>query len=488
VVGEQEDDMRVMRLLAAPVGIATFATLGVTAGGAAVAARPGPAGAAKLAAAPRIHPNVFRPRAAVFAGPPTTAQCRAQLKFACYRPGQIQQAYGLPKLYARGINGSGRTIVLVDPFGSPTIRRDLRRFDRGFGLPSPPSFKIIQPAGKVPPYQPTGNRIGWAFETTLDVEYSHTIAPRAKILLVETPANETEGTAGFPQIVKAEEFVIRHHLGDVISQSFGATEQSFATVRSLLALRTAYLRARAAGITVLASTGDSGAANVMRNGSTFFLHPTVSWPSTDPLVTALGGTQLHLNAKGNRTAPDTVWNDTHNKAAQEFFAGGPGPSPLATGGGKSVVFTRPSYQNGVEAVTGPHRGVPDISMSAACSGSVLLYIGPPGVTPGYQVVCGTSEASPEFAGIVALTAQVAHHPLGLINPLLYKMLAQRDPGLVDVTSGNNTVSFHQGGKLRTVKGFAAGAGYDLASGVGTLYGPHFVAELARLSVTGQARR
>jgi subtilase family serine protease len=480
--------MRVMRLLAVPVGIATFATLGVTAGGTAVAGRPGPAAAAKAAATVGIYPNVFRPRAAAFARPPTTAQCKAQLKFACYRPGQIQQAYGLPKLYARGINGRGRTIVIVDAFGSPTIRRDLRRFDRGFGLPSPPSFKIIQPAGKVPPYEPTSNRIGWAFETTLDVEYSHTVAPGARILLVETPVSETEGTHGLPQIVKAEEYVIRHHLGDVISQSFGATEQSFATARSLLQLRTAYLRARAAGITVLASTGDDGAANFMRNGSTLFLHPTVGWPSSDPLVTALGGTELHLNARGNRTSPDTVWNDTHNKAVQEFLTGGPGPSPVATGGGKSVVFTRPSYQNGVRAVTGAHRGIPDISMSAACSGQVILYFGPPGITPGYHLVCGTSEASPEFAGIVALAAQVAHHPLGLINPLLYKMLARHDPGLVDVTSGNNTVSFQQGGKLRTVRGFAAGPGYDLASGVGTVYAPDFVPELARLSVIGEPRR
>jgi subtilase family serine protease len=488
VIGEREDNMRVMRLLAAPVGIATFATLGVTAGGAAVAARPGPAAAAKLAAAVRIHPNAIQPRAAAFAGPPTTAECKAQLKIACYQPGQIQRAYGLPKLYAHGVTGRGQTIVIVDPFGSPTIRRDLRRFDRGFGLPDPPSLKIIQPAGKVPPYKPTATRTGWAGETTLDVEYSHTIAPHARILLVETPANETEGTAGFPQIVKAEEFVIRHHLGDVISQSFGATEQSFAAAKSLLKLRTAYLRARAAGITVVASTGDDGAANVMRNASTFFLHPTVNWPSTDPLVTALGGTQLHLNARGNRTAPDNVWNDTFNKALQEAFTGGPGPNPFSTGGGTSVVFSRPSYQNGIQPVTGPHRGVPDISMSAACDGAVLVYLGPPGIPAGFHLICGTSEAAPEFAGIVALTAQVARHPLGLINPLLYKMLARHDPGLVDVRSGNNTVSFHQGGKLRTVKGFSARAGYDLASGVGTLYAPDFVPELARLSVTAQPRR
>lgn len=472
--------MRVRRLVAAPVGIATFAALAVTASGATVAARPGPAAAAKVAAV-AIHPNVLRPRAASFLQPPTTAQCRAQLRIACYQPGQIQRAYGLPTLYAHGINGSRQTIVIVDPFGSPTIRGDLRRFDRAFGLPAPPSLKIIQPAGKVPPYTPTPARTGWASETTLDVEYSHTIAPHANILLVETPVNETEGAAGFPQIVTAEQYVIRRHLGDVISQSFGATEQTFASPQSLLKLRTAYVQARAAGITVVASTGDDGAANVERNGSTFFLHPAVNWPASDPLVTAIGGTQLHLNAKGQPTAAANVWNDTFDQALQEAFTGGPGPNPFSTGGGRSVVFGRPSYQDGVQAATGPHRGIPDISMSAACNGAVLVYLSPPGIPAGFHLICGTSEASPEFAGIVALTAQVAGHPLGAINGKLYTMLARHDPGLVDVTSGNNTVAFHQGGTLHTVKGFAARRGYDLASGVGTLYAPDFVPELARLS-------
>jgi subtilase family serine protease len=479
--------MRAKRLLAVPVGVAAVVTLGVTAGSAPLA-RPGPAAAARAAAASVvIRPGVILPGAGVMARPPTTASCKAQFHFACYRPGQIQQAYGLPKLYAHGTDGAGQTIVIVDPFGSPTIRRDLSTFDRGFGLPAPPSFKIIQPAGKVPPYKPTSARIGWATETTLDVEYSHTIAPGAKILLVETPVNETEGTAGFPEIITAEEFVIKHHLGDVISQSFSATEQSFPSAQALKKLRSAYLQAPAAGITVLSSSGDSGAANVMRNGSTFFLHPTVNWPTSDPLVTGIGGTQLHLNAKGNRTAPDTVWNDTFNKAVMRAFTGSPAPSPFSAGGGKSVVFTRPSYQNGVQATVGKVRGVPDISMSASCNGSVVIYLSPGGVPAGYNIVCGTSEASPEFAGIVALTAQVAGHPLGLINPLLYKMLAAHDPGLVDVTSGNNTVAFTQGGKRHTVTGFAAGPGYDLASGVGTLNAPDFVPELAKLSVKPGSR-
>lgn len=93
--------------------------------------------------------------------------------------------------------------------------------------------------------------------------------------------------------------------------------------------------------------------------------------------------------------------------------------------------------------------------------------------------CGTSEATPLFAGIVALADQVAHHSLGLINPALYAMSAEQAPGLVDITTGNNTVSFTQNGTLYTVPGFNAGRGYDLASGVGTVDAALFVPELAR---------
>ena len=86
---------------------------------------------------------------------------------------------------------------------------------------------------------------GWGGETTLDVEYAHTIAPGANILLVETPVSETEGVTGFPQIVEAENYVLKNHLGDVISQSFSATEQTF-TGRgrsTAITLRSAYVQA-----------------------------------------------------------------------------------------------------------------------------------------------------------------------------------------------------------------------------------------------------
>jgi subtilase family serine protease len=476
--------MRVARLAAAAAGalalVAVPLTTAVTATSAARAARPPVAAASSAGAGPQLRPGAVHARAAQSA-PPTTSYCEQHFHIACFEPPQVQQAYNLPPLYRSGVDGRGQTIVIVDSFGSPTIAHDLSAFDRTFHLSAPPSLRVIQPAGKVPPFDPKNSAmVGWAGETTLDVEYAHTIAPAAKILLVETPVAETEGTAGFPQIVTAEKYVVDHHLGGVISQSFSATEETFTSKSSLLSLRGAYQLAARRGVTVLAASGDSGAADVGSDQTTYYLHPVTSWPPSDPLVTGVGGTQLHLGANGQFTEP-TVWNDTYDAATNQFVFGNKGPNPLSGGGGKSVIFHRPAYQDPVAGVTGGTRGVPDISMSAACNGAVDAYQSFPGQRAGWYPTCGTSEATPLFAGIVSLADQVAGHPVGLINPALYTMSQHHVPGLVDVTQGNNTVSFSQGGSRQTVDGFAAAPGYDLASGVGTVDAPAFVPALAILA-------
>jgi subtilase family serine protease len=470
--------MRVPRFVVVTSGVAMLTVVPLATAGAFVTGSTALSSPAAISpTAVLLHPGEMHAGSAS-AKPPTTAQCEAQFQVACYVPAQIQQAYNLPTLFFNGINGKGETIVIVDSYGSPTINHDLKVFDQTFGIPAPPSLNVIQPAGPVPTYKPDRSREGWAGETNLDVEYAHTMAPDANILLVETPTSEDEGTTGFPQIVQAEEYVIDHKLGDVISQSFSATEQSFPSAQSLLALRGAYVDAHKHNVTVLAASGDSGAADVGFNGKTYYSFPVTSWPDSDPLVTGVGGTQLHLDANGNHTAPDNVWNDTYNVPTNNFIFGSPGPDALAGGGGKSVIFSRPSYQNGVQSVVGDQRGVPDISMSGACNGGVDTYQSFPGQKPGWYPTCGTSESTPLFAGIVALADQVAGHGLGLINPALYELSASGAPGIVDVTKGNNTVSFPQGGKLETVTGFPALPGYDLASGVGTVNAALFVPELA----------
>jgi subtilase family serine protease len=464
-------------LSAAGVGLAVIAT---AAAGLALSA-PGQGRPASASGGVLVSPGVVRLEHETRQGPSDTQQCQQTFHISCYNPGQIQQAYDLPTLYSRGITGKGATIVVVDPYGSPTIASDLRTFDREEGIANPPSLRIIRPAGKVPAFkQGNAGMAGWASETTLDVEYAHTIAPGAKILLVETPGGSGTGNISMTQVITAEKYVIAHRLGTVISQSFVATEQSIGSA-GIQALRGAYTDAYRHHVTVLSGAGDSGAAGYKANGSSLYSYPVTGWPASDPLVTAVGGTRLNLDSSGKRNSADTVWNDTYSKTANQLINGNNGPNPLAGGGGTSVVFSRPAYQNTVSGVVGSHRGVPDISMSAACSGAVNIYQSFAGQAPGWYALCGTSEATPLFAGIVALADQQAGHSLGLINPALYKLAAEHAPGIVSVTSGNNTVSFRQGGRSHKVAGFSARSGYNLAAGLGTVNAAYLVPELARLA-------
>jgi subtilase family serine protease len=423
-----------------------------------------------------LSPTTLRPAVAIpdsvhvvntgaqFPAPISTTDCVAEIGIRCYTPVQYRKAYHLNPLYKHRITGAGRTIVIVDSYGSPTIASDLRTFDAEFGFRNP-QLKIEQ-FGTIPPFDPANSTmVGWAFETTLDVEYAHSIAPGAKIVLAETPVAEVEGTSGFPQMMNAEQALINRGVGDVISQSFGATENTFpgfsqGNFSSLLDLRYAFKDALAHHVTVVAGSGDEGATNFESDAATLFPFRANSWPSSDPLVTSVGGTMLDLGNNGSRLAPDSVWNDG-------FGAGG---------GGESAVFGRPFFQNGVTSVVGSDRGTPDISMTAAVNGAAWIYGSFLGTgDPGWTVVGGTSEATPIFAGVVALADQLAGHRLGWINPDLYALGAFSQhgirTGIVDVTSGNNTFA--------DVTGFDATPGYDLASGWGTVNAYKFVHALAR---------
>jgi len=467
--------------LAQMVAVSAISFLG---GGAAAAAVPVAAAAVRLIPDATGHIVV----GSQFPAPLTTAECESELGFACYEPSQLQQAYDLHPLFNRGINGRGETIVIVDAFGSPSIASDLQTFDQTFGLPAPPSFNVITPEGAPGPASACGNDpfgcsdyYGWTDETSLDVEWSHVIAPDANILLVETPTSETEGIQGFPDIIAAENYVIDHHLGDVITQSFGATEQTFTSPAQIYSLRSAYENAAARGVTVLAASGDQGATDYLSSLTCCYATPAIDWPSSDPLVTAVGGTQLHLNAQGYATAPASVWNDSYSPI---FSPGTPGTLG-ASGGGLSTVFSRPSFQDGVARVVGNQRGTPDISMSAAVNGAVNFFdTSDPSVAPGWSLVGGTSEASPLFSGIVALADQMAGHSLGYINPELYRIAEQPFNGIVPIWSGNNTFSFCSPNvttscQLVTVQGFQADGFYNDATGWGTVDAAQFVPALAR---------
>ncbi len=447
------------------VAVAVLASLAVPPG----VAAPKPAGGLATTVASRTgavaRPSTIRVinTGHQFPAPLATTDCQTLFGISCYTPLQYRTAYDVSPLYRYGVTGAGQTIVIVDSYGSPTVGRDLRTFDAEFGLPNP-ELQII-PFGAVPPFDPTNSdEVGWATESTLDVEYAHAMAPGAKIVLAETAVSETEGVTGFPEMMAAEKYLIDQGVGDVISQSFGATENTFpgfarGHYSSLLKLRYAFADAAAHRVTVLGASGDFGATDYRTDG-TLYPHRVDSWPSSDPLVTSVGGSQLYLDDNGDRVAPDSVWNDAYG----------------AGGGGRSGVFSRPPFQLGVESTVRAHRGTPDISMSGAVSGAAWVYWSFAGAgAPGWELVGGTSEATPMFAGIVALADQVAHHRLGNINPHLYALGLLRKhlrqpTGIQDITHGDNS--------FNGVTGFIASPGYDLASGWGTIDAAEFVPALA----------
>ncbi|MBV8993913.1 MAG: S53 family peptidase, partial [Pseudonocardiales bacterium] len=306
--------------------------------------------------------NTVRP------APLSTSQCLTTLGVHCYSPVQLRTAYNLNPLYAKGITGKGKTIVVVESFGSPTIQHDLEVFDRQFGLPDT-EVEVLE-WGQVPPFDPASQeRSGWARESTLDVEAAHAIAPDAKIVLVETAVAETYGAVGIPEMMSAINHLVNSGEGDVVSMSWGTGEQSFpgydiGDYTSLTTLRYAFENAARHGVTLAASSGDGGG----RKGIGSF------WPSSDPLVTAIGGTHLDLDDSGKRLAADSAWSHS--------------------GGFQSQVFSRPPYQAPVQAAVGTDRGTPDISMNADHDGGMWIYTSYDPTSAGWLLDGGTSLACP----------------------------------------------------------------------------------------------
>ncbi len=208
----------------------------------------------------------------------------------CYGPDQIRQAYGVKKLLNEHITGKGSAITIIDAYGSPTIQQDLKTFDTTWGL-SDPKFNVIAPFGI------NGSDPGWALESSLDVEWAHVLAPGATINLVVASTNNDI------DILNATQYVVDHHIGDVISQSFGENESCVDP--ALLATEHKVFEAAAKkGISVLASSGDSGSGQLSCDGTT--LVQAVSSPASDPMVTAVGGTALTADA----TYRPVHWRDS----------------------------------------------------------------------------------------------------------------------------------------------------------------------------------
>ncbi|MGH2933225.1 MAG: hypothetical protein ACRDL2_01735 [Gaiellaceae bacterium] len=184
--------------------------------------------------------------------------CQQTTPAGCYGPDQIRAASGIQPRLDPGLNGSGRTIAIVDAYGSPTIDADLALFDSTWGLPAPPSFQVVTPFG-IDPTDPS-NAAGWSGETSLDVEWSHAIAPNAKILLVVAKSNNDS------DILDATQWVSDHNAGDVLSQSYGEAEQCM-DPSDLTRQHKQIAKMSKQGITLFASSGDVGCRIITASGS-----------------------------------------------------------------------------------------------------------------------------------------------------------------------------------------------------------------------------
>ena len=386
---------------------------------------------------------------------PSNAECLADYGTTCYAPQDLQKAYGLAPFLKAGYAGQGQTIVIIVSFGSPTLEQDLKAFDAAFGLPDPPSLKILAPLGTVP-FDPTDqDQLGWAGETSLDVQWAHAMAPRAGIVVLTSPVDETQGIQGLPEFLQLEQYALNAHLGQIISQSWGTAENTLfnaAGTNILNEFEDLYQRAAAENVTVLAAAGDTGTENVDVNGNNYAF-PTVLFPASSPYVTAVGGTTLNLDANGNYQS-ETVWNDS--------------PSDGASGGGVSQHFYEPVYQwvlnPSVQRTLLGRRGIPDIAFNADPNTPVWVYFGffsDPDYNGFLPAGSGTSAAAPPWAGIVADANQLVGRPLGFLNPVIYGIGATvgHSEFFHDITVGNNSYN--------GLPGYSATPGWDLASGYGT---------------------
>jgi subtilase family serine protease len=374
----------------------------------------------------------------------------------CYAPRQLRVAYGIQPLLARGITGRGVTVVLPEeaesgqeqppavsgpelPPAVTDIRQDLADFDRRFGLPPARIEVITTMAGlSASPWLAGPEEVG-------DTEMMHVVAPDATIreLLVDpagvsTPAKLAATFAKYVRIAARD--------GEVISQCgigqhFSVGEDSW-TSAEVATMNSAVEYAAARHVTVVAASGDYGAIG---NGSTMPAKE-VNLPASDPLVLAAGGTSLTANPVTGTYISETAWN--------------------GSGGGFSHRFSRPAYQAGVPGI-GAMRGVPDVGADASSATSMAFAFTMPG--GGYELIGlgGTSAAAPFWAGLIALADQEAGHPLGFVNPAIYRIA--RGPlyhkAFHDITTGNNTTVLTS--PRVTITGYQAGPGWDPVTGWGT---------------------
>jgi subtilase family serine protease len=330
-----------------------------------------------------------------------------------YLPSQIAHAYGFDQITGTNATGSGQKIAIIVAYGSPSLQRDLNTFNSQYGLPTN-TVSVYYPNGT-----PGTNNSGWAAETTLDVEWSHAMAPGASIAAVVAP--NASGTS----LLNAINYATGTLKANVVSMSWGMAE--FAGLSSY----DAYFNKL--GISFVASSGDSGAG--------------VSWPAVSTNVVGVGGTSLLYNTGTGTITSETAWS--------------------GSGGGESKYEAIPSYQLGwnttsvTDAVTTnstknlTSRGVPDVSYVADPYTGVSVYFTDPASNiGGWYIFGGTSAGAPQWAALLARRSALGNAGASLFNAVTYAAAKNSYSTLFrDVSTGSN--------------GYMAKGGYDLVTGLGS---------------------
>lgn len=377
-------------------------------------------------------------------------------------PDDVATIYDLQSLYNNGLDGTGRKLVVVGQ--TNILLSDVRAFRTASGLTANDPQVVLVP-GTTDPGIVTGD----IDEASLDVQWSGATARKATIIYVYS------GNGVFDALI----YAVDNNLAPVISISYGACEAAF-SASDIATLSALGQQANAQGQTIVAASGDSGAADCdAATVASASKGLAVDVPAALPFVTGIGGTRFDdsngtfWNSTNNSLSgsaisyiPEIVWNDT---AADGSLS--------ATGGGKSVRFAKPSWQQGTGVPNDSARDMPDISFAASPDHIGYLYCVQGSCVNGYRaadnslsVVGGTSVGAPLFSGMVAIINQKTNATQGNVNPTLYALAASSPSIFHDITSGDNRVPCTTGTTDCTTGsiGFSAGTGYDQATGLGTV--------------------
>ncbi len=411
-------------------------------------------------------------RHVVTGGPqPCTAASLAGPANTSYTADQIASAYGFPGLYGQSDTGQGQTIAIFEL--EPYDPSDVATYQSCYGTHVPiANVAVDGGAGSGP----------GSGEAAFDIEQAVGLAPGASLLVYEGP-NSSSGAPGAGPY-DTWNAIVSQDRAQVVTGSWGRCEaldgSSDARAESTL-----FQEAAAQGQTIVAASGDNGSEDCdspLLSGSGL---PNTSLavddPASQPFVTGVGGTTV--SALGPRPS-ESVWNN-----GASFLTGATGIQPGASGGGSSSLWAMPTYQSGAAAFLhvgqSQSREVPDVSADAdPLTGYVIYWNGSgrePGQPVGWQGIGGTSGGAPLWASLFALinaSSACGGDRVGFANPALYNAASSAySSDFNDVLAGNNDFTGTNGGH------YAAGAGFDMATGLGTPFASSLAATFCTSSST-----